>query len=489
MNARLNNAFPHLRVRSFIGLVLGLLLLITCHPTTGLAHVGNQNVIFETQAGPYPIRVTIKPPGVVPGLAEIFIRVHTGQVDRVEALPVRYDTGKQGAPPPDQAQAIADSPGLYRAELWFMKSGAHSVIIQLSGPSGSGEVMVPFDALATRTLPLPPFLNYLLLALMALLVALAVSIVGAAVKHAVIPPGTAPSTRRIWSARLAMLGMFLFVCSLITVGKRWWDQEEQAYQNNQLYRPMNMTADLSPAPQNELQLTITDERFRVGSPLLPDHGKLMHLFLIKTDAQAIAHLHPQRTAWDVFKTTLPPLPAGSYYLFADITHETGFSHTLTNHITLSTPLSQSPPSTTFTDSADSFLVADSDEIRNDVVIRYTGENNVPVGEEIELGFTIRTANDEVVPLEPYLGMKSHLVVFERNARVYSHLHPSGSVSMASLQAFESRLSGETPQEIVSAKPSSGLSLPGKDEAGMVTAVIGIPAAIAFSTCGWPQDRK
>src|SRR5207253_9311960 len=58
--------------------------------------------------------------------------------------------------------------------------------------------------------------------------------------------------------------------------------------------------------------------------------KMMHLFLIHDVApKAFAHLHPVQKARTVFEAPLPPLPAGSYHLYADVTHENGFAETLT----------------------------------------------------------------------------------------------------------------------------------------------------------------
>jgi len=104
---------------------LGCLLLL---PLVAHAHIGSPNVIYEGLAGPYPLRVVVRPPGVVPGLAEISVRVLQGKVDRVTVLPVRYDTGSKGSPPPDAAKPVRGEPNLYTAELWLMTSGAHSIL-------------------------------------------------------------------------------------------------------------------------------------------------------------------------------------------------------------------------------------------------------------------------------------------------------------------------------------------------------------------------
>ena len=81
---------------------------------------------MEDKAGEYPVRVVIRPPNVVPGLAEITVRVQE-PVQRVTVLPVFWRAGREGAPPPDEARLVRGETNLYSAELWLMKPGAYSV--------------------------------------------------------------------------------------------------------------------------------------------------------------------------------------------------------------------------------------------------------------------------------------------------------------------------------------------------------------------------
>ena len=67
------------------------------------AHVGSPNVFFEGEAGPNGIRVVIRPPLVVPGRAQISVRVKSAGPHQVTVLPVKWDAGRKGAPPPDIA--------------------------------------------------------------------------------------------------------------------------------------------------------------------------------------------------------------------------------------------------------------------------------------------------------------------------------------------------------------------------------------------------
>ena len=82
-------------------------------------HVGSKNVFFAGDAGPYPVSVVVRPPDVVPGLAEISVRVPgaAGDVERVTVRPVRWDAAPEGgAPPPDIALPVPGDPELHAAE-------------------------------------------------------------------------------------------------------------------------------------------------------------------------------------------------------------------------------------------------------------------------------------------------------------------------------------------------------------------------------------
>ena len=58
------------------------------------AHVGSPDVFYEGTAGPYRMLVTIRPPQVVPGVAEIEIRTLTPGVKRIQMVPLRITNVK-----------------------------------------------------------------------------------------------------------------------------------------------------------------------------------------------------------------------------------------------------------------------------------------------------------------------------------------------------------------------------------------------------------
>ncbi len=442
------------------------LVLLLLAPPLARAHVGSPNVIYEGLAGPYPLRVTVRPPGVVPGLAEISVRILQGKADHVTVLPVRYDTGSKGSPSPDPATPVRGEPNLYSAELWLMTSGAHSIFVNVDGPAGAGTTVVPINSVATTRLQMPPWFGGALLVVGVLLVAALISIVGAAVRESVLPLGqTAP---RSWRARISMLCATVVLGLLLWGGQKWWDSVDSEYRNNRLYKPEPI--DVSVRSDSERQfLKLERQDNPRGRPrLIPDHGKVMHVFLVRTPGQdAFAHLHPVHTNKHVYESLLPALPSGKYRVYADVTHESGFSQTLTGDLSLTHSDSAPPERASLTDPDDAWLVFNQEpmskssptfSLPDGLVLRWDSSSPLVANTETSLRFIVVDTNGALAVLEPYLGMQGHAVIEERDGRVFTHLHPFGNISMASQQKFVERertRAGKQNLEVVCGLPTKG----------------------------------
>ena len=55
--------------------------------------------------------------------------------------------------------------------------------------------------------------------------------------------------------------------------------------------------------------------------------------------------------------------------------------------------------------------------------------------DASLRFKVLDANGRAVALEPYMGMLAHAAIRHRDGTVFAHLHPVGSISMASQEFF------------------------------------------------------
>ncbi len=422
-----------------------------------MAHVGSPNTHFEGPAGPYRIRVIVRPPGIVPGQADITVRMLDGQrAQLILVLPLRGGRPTALEPPPDTAKPVTGDPTLYSARLWLMEGGAYSVRVDVTGVAGDGTAIVPVNSLATRRLGLDPPLAAVLLVLGAVLVIGALTIVGAAARDSVLPPGQEPDRtrrRRAWYAR----GIAALVLSLgVLGGKQWW-QGEDALHAQTLYRPMRVTTTIADTNDaRTLQLAITDSdwiehRF---TPLIPDHGKLMHLFLIRSDMEALAHLHPVMRDSSTFHATLPPVPPGRYRVYADVVHESGFTQTLVDSVTIAPPPARAAAGAAWqpADSDDAWWASTSRSAGLDRFVELPDRSAITwlrdtatltAGRDVELRFAVTGPDAKPTLLEPYMGMPSHAVIGRDDGTVFVHLHTAGTIAMASQLVYELRQPGDT----------------------------------------------
>jgi hypothetical protein len=409
------------------------------------AHVGSPDVWYEGDAGPYHVLVHVAVPGVIPGIADITVQVTGDLPDEVTAV-VNLAGATAGTPPPDVAKP-GDAPGVYEVRLWIMAPGSNSVTVSARGARGSGTAVVPVTAVANRRLAFDRPLGIVLAGVGIFLVAGIISIAGAAAREGVLPPGQVPGPDRMRSGRRAMAGTAVIVGLLVYGGNIWWSSTDRAFQS-QMFRPFR--AEAAVLGTNVLQFDIADSLWVMRddsvwlrshhmprwSSLVPDHGKLIHLFLIREgDQTAFAHLHPVTTDSIHFVDTLPPLPAGRYRAFGDIVHATGFAQTLSTTIDVPDGMTGRAPL-----GDDAVYVGEGGSALDTLPdgatiawIRSAGE--LAVGKPAALSFDVRERDGSPAVLEPYLGMPAHAVVARQDGAVFIHLHPMGTVSVASQDAF------------------------------------------------------
>ena len=417
-----------------------------------MAHVGSPDTFFAGPAGPYNIRVSVRLPGVIPGRAQVTVRIPESKDAAQYRIGIRagqWNVGLTGAPPPERATPVPGDPTLYAAEIWFMTANSYQMAVDIEGPSGPGAAMIPVMAIATADKAMPSWLGGVLAALGVLLTLGLLTLIGAAVRESVLAPGEEPDSRRRWRARFATAGTCVLAALILWGGSAWWNAEAAAYRTFVVYRPFASTAAvIDRAGSPALSFGIRDPRWTAkrfpGSrynALLPDHGKLMHLFLVREDGlSAFAHLHPvarSAAALD-FDAALPPLPPGRYRVYGDIVHESGYSQTLTSSVDIE---SNAGTRVTVTDSDDSWFsgapAAGTSIDLGDGSQLVWSKPSAPIiaGEESVLTLSVRDASGAVTTVEPYMGMAAHVIVASHDHNVFAHLHPSGSVSMAALQKF------------------------------------------------------
>jgi hypothetical protein len=446
-------------------------------------------------------------PGVVPGVANIFVRVTGDPVNRVTVFANKFDaTG--GAPPPELAERVAGDAGLWTAKLWLMAGGSNSVNVGITGAKGSGTAIVPVQNVATRRLELKKGMAVGLGAVGVFLFMGLVTIVGAAARESTLAPGEEPSARNRSRARIAMAVSSLVMALILFSGWKWWGSEDQSFTRS-IFKPLPSEARLggsSTAPRIDFRIVdspwvhrsdtawLRKHDANAWTPLVADHGKLMHLFLVREDLGAMAHLHPVTSDTVVFPSSLPPLPAGKYRVFGDIVHESGFTQTLVTSIELPAGLAAS--GATPSDADDSWFAGTPARnarialLADGSTMKWIGSNTPLVAaREAGLTFEIRNGDGSAARLEPYMGMQAHAVVARDDGSVFVHLHPLGTISMASQMAYELRQPGDSIRGRLGKRISTEMSaMRGTtSDASAVSFPFAFPKAGSYRV--WVQVRK
>lgn len=460
-----------MKTNRIAGLVLAILLAGPC-----LGHVGSPDVFFQGDAGPYHLVVEIRTPQMIPGIAEIQIRSSTPGVRQVKVVPLYIvGEGSKYPPPPDVLLPSKDDPQFFSGKLWLMASGSWQVRIEADGDAGSGTIAVPVPAAARNTLPMQVGLGALLSGLMVLLVLAMVSIIGAARREGQLEPGIEPGPPQRRSARIVMAVAFLIVVGILVGGGVWWKVAASNLSDRMLYKAPALFVSLVPGDQMVLRVGESKWHTRrpdtVATELIPDHGHLMHLFLIRVpQMDHFYHLHPVADKGGVFLDNLPPMTAGHYQVFADIVRASGFPDTLSAEIdlpeTVGKPLAgddstvAAPPiSPTSIDARGNSVAPLADGTR---MVWEREPGKLPANQLLWFKFRLEDANGKPVDhLEPYMGMAGHAEFVRSDLSVFAHVHPDGSVAMAAVQLAEATLPGKSPEAAAgNATTLAGMKMPG-----------------------------
>jgi hypothetical protein len=387
-----------------------------------LAHVGSPDVFFEGSAGPHKLYVAVRTPAVIPGVAEIEIRVPGGGVDEVKITPMPLSgPGARFAPTPDAAKRSSEDPSFFSGTLWMMSTGSWQVRVEATGAAGKGEARVPVPALARRIAGMDQTLGAALLGLMLFLAVGAVAIAGAATREGKLPPGMEPPPENQRRARITMAITATVVIAAIVLGNEWWKAEAAGY-SKILFKPLGVKTSLDGS-----LLTMRLEhtgwlQSKDFDDLVPDHGYLMHLFIANQDLSRVWHLHPRMASSGVFGQSLPTLPAGRYRLYGDIVHRSGLPETVAAELDL--PAIEGVPLTG--DDSESSLTAGYRMVLD-------GPAELKKSQLQLLKFRLVDSQGRPADgMETYLGMPAHAAVIKKDGQVFAHLHPTGTVPMASL---------------------------------------------------------
>jgi hypothetical protein len=403
--------------------------------------------------------VTINPPAMVPGIAQVQIRVTSGTVSSISVAPVFVNGRDQGFPPSsDFLQRSEADPQWFSGKVWMMESGSWEVRVEVAGTQGAGKLAVPVPVFARRTLPMEKALGALLFGLMLFLSVGIVSIAGAAAREGGLGAATIPSASNRRLGHIAMAAAAAFVLMVLALGNWWWNAQAADLKRNMIYSTPPLRVSFNQEDVNsghgvdQLTLRIDEDLWHKlrkdvwSMSLIPDHGHLMHAFLLRVPTMDhFYHLHPEQASDGAFTVKLPDMPAGKYKIFADIVRGTGFPETLVSEIDLpevkgqpfsgdDSGVTTSPFGSSTAPVANVNIAPLPDGAR---MLWEQDKGALKAGQVSWFRFRVEdTGHQPVNDLQPYMGMAGHAEFVRSDLSVFAHVHPAGSVPMASLMIVQ-----------------------------------------------------
>jgi hypothetical protein len=448
--------------------ILSLLALVL-FSAKAHAHVGSPDVYEQGSAGPYKLFIVVRPPAVIPGVADIEVRSETPGISGIDITPIPL-TGEASKHPPvaDAMRRPSSDQQYFTGHLWIMATGSWQVRFTVSGNQGSGVLSIPVPATATSTRTMQTGMGIMLAALGLLLVVGLVGIVGAASRESQLPAGENPPPARVRRSYVVMAITLAILIVAVYYGNKWWGAEAADY-SEYIYKPLQMNAALEPG--NVLDLKLTDPgwlRQRKVDDFVPDHDHLMHLYMVRWPGMGVVfHLHPdavtpmntqlyqpgrnnspapERAKTSEFRLPLPTVPAGEYHLYADVVHATGFPETLVADIKVpyisgrllagddaegtAGPLNWNNQPT---------QLSNSYKLPDGYTMVWQKPAKLTAKTPEEFTFTLLDPSGQPPKdMGLYMGMTGHAAFVKTDGTVFAHIHPAGSASMAAMMMAQAQ---------------------------------------------------
>jgi hypothetical protein len=149
--------------------------------------------------------------------------------------------------------------------------------------------------------------------------------------------------------------------------------------------------------------------------IVPHHNALMHTVCIDENQNVIRHVHPARVAAAQYRLARTLLSAGSYDCSVEVERLHTGSQMLMQHVDI--------PGTPRTGPAAGSLTIPQRIAGYEVTV--TAEQPVEIGVPVTLWVDLRTNGLPVEEIQPWLGMRGHLIVRNRDESIYGHVHAVG----------------------------------------------------------------
>jgi hypothetical protein len=394
------------------------------------AHIGSPDTFVQAQIGSYTVLLAVHPPAITPGALELDLRF--APEDHITSITAALDDAA-----PTDVPLVLD--GTATTSIWSPSDSSHTLHVTVQGGRGYGTYFIDLPG-SLRSLPSRPKRFGFIETRNGLTIVLVVLLALVIVILFVIPEGNNLLHRNrksifVVATTLAMLLAVIFA-----------------------HRRASATTLTASLNGSQLDFTLTNPS-EIFADLLPDHGKLIHLFLVREPGKDVfLHLHPVQLSPGHFRTNLPAMPPGTYTLFADLYHSNGIPETVALRLTLPgqshsaltdpddttavlPPITNSQSSRSTNRSGENPVFgATVDQVASTTLHAFTLHDGYTLTLLAPAHLTPLHANlFTVTLLDPtghppqdmalYLSMSAHAVILRTDDQVFAHIHPGGTLPM------------------------------------------------------------
>jgi len=408
-------------------------------------HIGIENSYFEGNVGSYSTRIIIEPPGVVPGLASIKIfsidrKVESVSVRAVHNNAITRDTLNTFNVKPDIVPRSDQVDNMFQTELWLMDYGAYGVEVFFDGPKGKSNVIIPVNSVSSKMIEMSQFMSITLWCLLILLFIGGVNVIGTAYYESTLDKNQNPTNDKLKKTYIVYVLSSIILFYMVYGGYKWWLAIEKQFMER-FYKPFDTTLNVKnnilnisiDSPPKDASWLDKQGTIREHGKLITEHNKLAHIYIFdKAKNQFMAHLHPINLISDYeFETCLPTMDSGEYVLYADLAHESGYSHSITQTFNLDKPIENLNFNKGLCDPDNSY----SNFSQTSVDINWTNKKEDYSADD-NISFDLEISKDgQLLELDSYVGMGGHGVIVSLDSELYMHMHPLGSISMSAQKKF------------------------------------------------------
>jgi hypothetical protein len=408
------------------GLVF-ILLIVLLGPSVASAHgiVAGGSQIIEVDAGIHPVRIeAIVPTGAPTVLTLKILPKQDSDGERTIAVSAR---GSTGVSVPEQSFTTPfGAPLITVVDVPITSLGSWDIRITIDDARHApGIIVLPVTILDTvvplTTIPL--FLGFAMLA-----VVLAVQVLWL----------TAPT----WVLTVSR-GLFVVALTLtLGLGSIVANPQLRLEWNTPLPGPLPFVTQTVTQTDTTIQFSLYDGS--TGLPvddLVPHHEAFMHTVCIDEMNNLFHHVHPARISAGQYQLERSLLKPGSYHCINEVERLMTGSQLLTSQIVIGGAVARGP--------APGALAEPLNTAGYDVVV--TAAEPIRVGIPVALTVELAKNGVPVAGLQPWLGMRGHLIVRSMDSPVYGHVHAVGGMD----EAFQPMVQPGNAVSFVYAFPHAG----------------------------------